>query len=218
MSGIHSKSLRKALNVYFIFGSTNCLKDPSEVLKEAIDGGITIFQFREKGKGALEGKKKVKLAKELQSICQKSGVPFIVNDDIALALEINADGVHIGQEDEPVKTVRKKIGDKILGVSAHTVEEVENALRNGADYLGLGPIFPTKTKEDAKDVQGTRLIKELREKGFTIPIVGIGGINADNAQLVMEAGGDGVAVITAITHSQNVVETTKKLKELVINK
>src|SRR3954447_12015816 len=116
--------LRESLHVYFIMGSTNCLKNPVEVLKEAIAGGITFFQFREKGEGALTGVEKYRLAKELQSICSESHIPFIVNDDIELALEINADGAHIGQEDEPVKTVRDRIGEgKILGISVHSTEE-----------------------------------------------------------------------------------------------
>jgi thiamine-phosphate pyrophosphorylase len=213
---IDSQRLRDALKVYFIFGSVNCLKNPLEVLEEAVEGGITIYQFREKGNGALKGAKKYELAKELQAICRKNNVPFIVNDDIELALELDADGVHIGQDDEPVLDVRKKIGDKILGVSAHSVEEVKSALENGADYLGLGPIFPTSTKEDAKAVQGTSLIEELREKGYDIPIVGIGGIKVENARSVIKAGADGVSVITAISHSETIKETTTKLKQAVL--
>jgi len=213
---IDSQRLRDALKVYFIFGSVNCLKNPLEVLEEAVEGGITIYQFREKGNGALQGLEKFALAKELQAICRKNNVPFIVNDDIDLALELDADGVHIGQDDEPVSDVRKKIGDKILGVSAHSEEEVKSAIENGADYLGLGPIFPTSTKEDAKAVQGTRLIEELREKGYDIPIVGIGGIKVENARSVIKAGADGVSVITAISHSETIKETTSKLKQAVL--
>lgn len=211
-----AKRMREALKVYFISGSINCLKDPVKVLEEAIDGGITIYQFREKGTGALEGSKKYDLAKELQSLCRRNGIPFIVNDDVELALELDADGVHVGQEDEPVEEVRKKIGDKILGVSAHSLEEVDSALKNGADYLGIGPIFPTSTKEDAKAAAGTRLIEELREKGYQIPIVGIGGISAENARSVINAGADGVSVITAISHSQNSKDAAAKLKEQVL--
>lgn len=208
--------LRNALKLYFIVGSNNCSKKPADVLEEAIDGGITIFQFREKGKDALSGLYYDELAQELQNICRNKGIPFIVNDDIELALRLDADGVHIGQEDEPVHDVRKKIGDKILGVSAHSVEEAQHALENGADYLGIGPIFDTSTKEDAKVAQGTILIKELREKGFDIPIVGIGGIKSHNAKIVMNAGADGIAVITAISRSEEIVETTRQLIKNVI--
>jgi thiamine-phosphate pyrophosphorylase len=215
MARIDSEVLKDALKVYFIFGSNNCLKNPIEVLKEAIAGGISIFQFREKGKDALQGLEKVELAKELQSICKENSIPFIVNDDIELALEINADGVHIGQEDEPVESVRKKIGNRILGVSAHTVKEAQAAVDAGADYLGIGPIFPTKTKEDAKAVQGTILIKELRTNQFTIPLVGIGGITSENANSVIQAGADGVSVITAISLAQNIKDATRLLRKNV---
>lgn len=218
MARINSNSLRSLLKLYFIAGSNNCRKNPAEVLQEAIEGGITIFQFREKGIDSCVGDKRVALAKNLQRICRENGIPFIVNDDISLALELNADGVHIGQEDEPVKDVRKKIGDKILGVSAHNLEDVQNAIDNGADYLGLGPIFPTTTKPDAKEVQGTKLIVELREKGFNIPIVGIGGIHAENAEAVIRAGADGVAVITAISHSENVAFAANRLKNNIFSK
>lgn len=212
---MNTSQLREQLSVYFIMGSSNCLKEPIEVLKEAVEGGISIFQFREKGEGALTGRAKVALAKELQRICWENQIPFIVNDDIDLALAINADGVHIGQEDEPVSSVRDKIGDKILGVSIHSMEEAESAIEQGADYFGIGPVFPTKTKTDAKPSRGTILIEELRTKGFEIPIVGIGGITIENAASVMNAGADGVSVITAISHANSPLEAAQRLKNIV---
>jgi thiamine-phosphate pyrophosphorylase len=208
-------NLREALKVYFIMGSPNCRQEPAEVLKKAIAGGITIFQFREKGEGALKGAEKYALAKQLQSICKEHQIPFIVNDDIDLAIEIGADGVHVGQEDEPVKTVRERIGDKILGVSVHTEEEAITAIQGGADYFGIGPIFPTTTKEDAKPAKGPVLIQELRQKGYTIPIVGIGGITIDNAASVVEAGADGVSIITAISHAESPREAARALRKNV---
>ena len=114
MAIIYRNALRAALKVYFIMGSPNCKKKPIDVLSEAIAGGITCFQFREKGNGALNGKQKYALAEELQFLCKKAQIPFIVNDDIELALAINADGVHIGQEDEPIETVRERIDEKFL--------------------------------------------------------------------------------------------------------
>ncbi|WP_160718896.1 thiamine phosphate synthase [Bacillus sp. USDA818B3_A] len=209
-------NLREALKVYFIMGSPNCLKEPAEVLKEAIAGGVTIFQFREKGQGALTGAKKYELARQLQLICKNYQIPFIVNDDIELAMELDADGVHIGQEDEPVKVVRERIGgSKILGVSVHTPEEAETARSEGADYFGIGPIYPTSTKDDAKPVRGTELIEILRQQGNTMPIVGIGGITNENAAAVVKAGADGVSVITAISHADSPYEAAKKLKNSV---
>lgn len=210
------EELRERLKVYFIMGSPNCKKEPTEVLKEAIEGGITLFQFREKGDGALVGVEKVALARKLQAICQESNIPFIVNDDIDLALEINADGVHIGQEDEPVEIVRKKVGNKILGVSVHNYDEAIHAIQGGADYFGLGPIYETKTKADTKAVQGIKFISELRKKGIDMPLVGIGGITQENAQRVIEAGADGVSIITAITHADSVKEATRELKTSVL--
>lgn len=207
------KDLRAALSVYFIMGSNNCLKDPAEVLKEAIAGGITLFQFREKGVGALTGSEKFALAQELQTICLEHQIPFIVNDDIELALAIDADGVHIGQEDEVVKTVREKIGDKrILGVSVHSTEEAMSAISAGADYFGIGPVFPTKTKADAKPSSGTTLIEKLRKEGCEIPIVGIGGITTENARSVVDAGADGVSVITAISQAESPLEAARALR------
>jgi thiamine-phosphate pyrophosphorylase len=205
------QSLRNWLKVYFVMGSMNCRKPPAEVLKEAIQGGITLFQYREKGKGSLHGEKKLMLGRELMHLCRQNDIPFIVNDDVDLAISLNADGVHIGQEDEPVEQVRQKIGDKILGVSVHTHQEAVAAINAGADYLGLGPIFPTQTKEDAKPVQGISLIQELRKREFTIPLAGIGGISANNAKMVMEAGADGIAVITAISEAESIAESAKIL-------
>lgn len=209
-------AIREALKVYFIMGSPNCKDNPAQVLQEAIEGGITLFQFREKGTGALTDDKKVELAKELQQICREHRVPFIINDDIGLAIALNADGVHIGQEDEPIEEVRKKIGsDKFIGVSVHSYEEAMTALEGGADYFGIGPVFSTKTKEDAKPSNGTKLIEELRNRGLSIPIVGIGGITAENAGSVIQAGADGVSVITAISHAPSVTVATQALRKSV---
>jgi thiamine-phosphate pyrophosphorylase len=195
---ISNEKMRELLRVYFIMGSNNCQKAPLEVITEALEGGITLFQFREKGKGALTGEKKY-------------NVPFIVNDDVDLAIALDADGVHIGQEDESAERVREKIGDKILGVSVHNLEEARKAIAQGADYIGVGPVFPTKTKEDAKEVQGTSLILSLRKNGIQIPMVGIGGINAENASEVIKAGADGVSVITAISLAESPFESSKQL-------
>ncbi|WP_396653063.1 thiamine phosphate synthase [Metabacillus arenae] len=216
MVTVDHEQLSQLLKVYFIMGSPNCLQKPEEVLKEAIAGGITLFQFREKGTGALKGTEKAELGKKLLAICRENQIPFIVNDDIDLALQLDADGVHIGQEDEPVEIVRKKIGNKILGVSAHSIEEAQAAIESGADYLGLGPIYPTKTKQDTRAVQGLSLIKDLRENGITIPFIGIGGINASNARQVVKAGADGVSVITAISHAASVSEAVNELKKQVL--
>ncbi|MBY6269409.1 thiamine phosphate synthase [Parageobacillus thermoglucosidasius] len=217
MARIAREEMKQRLKVYFIMGSVNCKKSPFEVLTEAIDGGITLFQFREKGSGALVGEQKYEFAKQLQAICQKRGLPFIVNDDVELALAIDADGVHIGQDDEDARVVREKIGDKILGVSAHNLAEAQAAAAAGADYIGVGPIYPTKSKADAKQAQGPGMIRLLRDNGIDIPIVGIGGITAENASEVMNAGADGVSVISAIASAPSPLLATKQLVQTVLN-
>lgn len=215
MSRITMDEMSRLLRVYFIMGSNNCTKEPLQVLRDALEGDITIFQLREKGEGALTGEKRIDFAKELQALCKEYGVPFIVNDDVELALELDADGVHVGQDDEGITSVRKKMGDKIIGVSTHTIEEARWAIENGADYLGVGPIFPTSTKKDTKAVQGTEGLKYFREQEITIPIVGIGGITIENTASVIEAGADGVSVISAISLAESAYESTKKLAEEV---
>ncbi|MFE7377016.1 thiamine phosphate synthase [Bacillus cereus] len=215
MMRIETKKMSKLLQVYFIMGSNNCTKDPLSVLKEALDGGVTLFQFREKGEGALIGEDRVRFAKEVQALCREYGVPFIVNDDVELAIELDADGVHVGQDDEGITSVREKMGDKIIGVSTHTIEEARWAIENGADYLGVGPIFPTSTKKDTKAVQGTKGLAHFREQGIPIPIVGIGGITIENTASVIEAGADGVSVISAISLAESAYESARKLAEEV---
>ncbi|NKE06935.1 thiamine phosphate synthase [Mesobacillus selenatarsenatis] len=216
MARISPEQMRSMLKLYFIAGSTNCFKNPVKVLEEAIRGGITIFQYREKGEGCLEKIEKLELGKKLQRLCLDNGIPFIVNDDIELALKLDADGVHIGQEDEDTVQVRRKIGNKILGVSVHNLEEAEKAKLAGADYFGVGPIFPTATKKDTRAVQGTVFLEQLKD--FGVPIVGIGGINADNAGAVMAAGADGVSVITAISQAEDVKAAAVRLKEKVLRR
>ncbi|MFK2824797.1 thiamine phosphate synthase [Bacillus sp. B190/17] len=216
MQRISEEKMKERLRVYFIMGSPNCVKDPEETLKEAIAGGITLFQFREKGPGALAGEEKLKLASKLQAICRSHSIPFLINDDIELAIQLGADGVHIGQDDEVLSVVREKMPGKIVGISAHTLEEVQEAIKGGADYLGIGPVFPTSTKTDTEPVQGTKLIEAIRAASISVPLVGIGGIHADNAASVAANGADGVSVITAISHAQSAKEAAHQLKKVIL--
>jgi thiamine-phosphate pyrophosphorylase len=208
--------IEELLQLYFIMGSTNCNADPVYVLKQAIEGGITLFQYREKGVGSLEGLEKVRLAEKLYRVCKDAGVPFIVNDDVDLAVELDADGIHVGQEDLAADFVREKAANKILGVSAHTIEEAEKAIEDGADYLGLGPIYPTISKDDARTVSGLTIIENFRKNGITIPIVGIGGITAANARDVIQAGANGVSLISAIAAADDVKKASEELKRAVM--
>ncbi|MDH6368311.1 thiamine-phosphate pyrophosphorylase [Paenibacillus sp. PastF-3] len=205
MKQIDSDQLRNLLKVYFIMGSVNCLKSPAKVLKEAVAGGITMFQFREKGTGALTAEVRFNLGRRLQKICRANGVPFIVNDDINLAIALDADGIHVGQDDTPTLAIRQLLGeDKIVGVSAHSLAEAQQAIADGADYLGIGPIYPTSSKDDAQAVRGTLVIEEIRNSGITIPLVGIGGITVHNAAPVLAAGADGISVISAIAGAEDI--------------
>lgn len=213
---VNEAYLRERMKLYLVMGSSNCKTDPLDVVDQAIAGGITFFQLREKGPNALFGEARELFARQVQAKCRQHGIPFIVNDDVEWARALQADGVHIGQEDDPLPAVRRRLGDRMIGVSVHNLDEADRAIAEGADYLGIGPIYATATKLDAQAVQGTKLIQELRERGITIPIVGIGGITADRAGAVIDAGADGVAVVSAITMADHVQRETARLKKTVI--
>lgn len=203
--------IKERLALYFIMGSTNTgMQDPIHVLECALRGGITCFQLREKGMGAKSGEELLEFARRCQMLCKEYGVPFIVNDDVELALKLDADGVHVGQDDELAAIVRKRIGTgKVLGVSAHTMDEVLTAIEAGADYIGMGPVYPTTSKLDAKPVAGTQFIQTIRSAFPDLPIVGIGGITVQNFAPVFAAGANGVSVISAIASAEDVYATTK---------
>ncbi|MBT2634063.1 thiamine phosphate synthase [Pseudomonas sp. ISL-88] len=203
MTRISREMMKDVLSVYFIMGSNNTSADPVSVVRKAVQGGATLFQFREKGSGSLTGEDRFLFAKQVQDVCRQAGIPFIINDDVELALRLKADGVHIGQDDANAAETRAAIGDMILGVSAHNVSEVKQAEADGADYVGLGPIYPTETKKDAQAVQGVSLIEAVRRQGVAIPIVGIGGITIANAAPVIEAGADGVSMISAVSQAED---------------
>ncbi|UFT98303.1 thiamine phosphate synthase [Radiobacillus kanasensis] len=207
--------IRSLLQLYFIMGSNTCRNNPLEVLDKALQAGITLFQFREKGLGAKEGTEKKQLALEMKALCRAYKVPFIVNDDVPLALEIEADGIHVGQEDENMISIRQKCPpDWIIGVSATNVREAKQAKTDGADYLGVGPIYSTSTKHDAKKPMGLSGLTEVRHiVGDTLPIVAIGGIQKNHIPDILKAGGDGVAVISAISQADSPFVAAAEMKE-----
>jgi thiamine-phosphate pyrophosphorylase len=208
------KSISKP-SVYFIMGTENAGgRDPLIVLEQALAGGISHFQLREKGPFALTGSALKLFARDCQQLCRAYSVPLIVNDDVELACEIEADGVHVGQEDAECADVRRKIGqEKILGVSVHSVKEAAAAVRAGADYVGMGPVFPTASKADAKSPAGVTGILSVKALYPELPIVGIGGITPDNAEFVWAAGAEGVAVISAIAQAEDIVRQIGRFKE-----
>ncbi|CEI82330.1 Thiamine-phosphate synthase [Oceanobacillus oncorhynchi] len=202
---------RELLRKYFIMGSQNCHRDPNAVLEEALAAGITTFQFREKGTGSLSGEKKLQLGRELRERCRAHDVPFFINDDIELAEELEVDGIHVGQDDMPVKEVRTRFSDKIIGLSISTQEELDRSPLELVDYIGVGPIFTTSTKEDSKQTVGLEWIHTIRAQFPDIPIVAIGGIQTENAHSAIEAGADGVSFITAVTEADDIKEAADKL-------
>ncbi|SDN75339.1 thiamine phosphate synthase [Alkalicoccus daliensis] len=194
---------RDKLAVYFIAGSQDTARPLREVVFEALRGGVTIFQLREKGEGSLQQEnERLELALQMKELCDSFHVPLIINDDVELALQCNADGLHIGQEDMDPEEARKKMGDnKILGVSAYTVAEARSAGKY-ADYIGVGPMYETQSKADAKSAVGPSRIKMMREEGIQTPIVAIGGIRTDHVSSILQAGADGVSVISAIARAE----------------
>jgi thiamine-phosphate pyrophosphorylase len=166
-------------------------------VKEALEGGVTFVQLREKDDMTLPHDEFLKEAKEIQSLCAEYHIPFVLDDDVALAIECGADGVHVGQNDLEAGSVRNMIGpDKILGVSAQTVEEALLAEREGADYLGVGAVFPTGSKDDAEEVS-RKTLKSIVQ-AVSIPVIAIGGITRDNVAELSGSGIAGIAVISAI--------------------
>lgn len=192
-------------------GSQNCTRNPIDILREALESGITAFQYREKGTGALTGNEKVELGKSLRQLCTQYDVPFFINDDIELALELEADGIHVGQQDTPVTEIRKNYPHLHVGLSVSNVKELQRSPMDLVDYVGVGPIFPTTTKEDAKKAVTTDWVTYVREKYPNVPIVGIGGITTDNAADVIRAGANGVAVISTVTKANDIRQTVQKL-------
>lgn len=182
-----------------------------DVVRESLDGGVTMVQLREK---TLEEGKFLEEAKELQALCRERGVPFLVNDNVEIAREMNADGVHVGQSDMEALDVRAILGpDKILGVSAQTVEQAVLAEKHGADYLGVGAVFPTGSKDDADDVSYDTL-KAICQ-AVSIPVVAIGGITQQNVEKLAGSGICGVAVISAIYAAKDVKAAAADLKTTV---
>lgn len=177
-------------------------------VKKALDGGATFVQLREK---KLDREDFLAEALEIQKLCKKYGVPFVINDEVSIAKDIDADGVHVGQSDMEAMDVRKVLGpDKILGVSAQTVEQAIIAEKHGADYLGVGAVFATGSKDDADDVSHEAL-KAICE-AVSIPVIAIGGITKDNVSELAGSGICGVAVISAIFGQNDIKKATEDLK------
>ena len=179
-------------------------------VRDALEGGATFIQLREK---ELETEAFLEEAREIKALCKKYQVPFVINDSVEIALAVDADGVHVGQSDMEAGDVRRRLGeDKIIGVSAQTVEQALLAQKHGADYLGVGAVFPTGSKADAIEVD-METVKAICG-AVNIPVIAIGGIGAGNVMELAGSGICGIAVISALFAQQDIKEAARELKEL----
>ncbi|WP_459194407.1 thiamine phosphate synthase [Halosimplex sp. J119] len=190
-------------------------RTPAEIVEAAIAGGVDVVQLREKDRSARE---RYRLGQELRSLTREAGVTLIVNDRVDLARAVDADGVHLGDDDLPISVAREQLGpEAVVGRSVSFVEDARRAEEAGADYLGVGAVYETGSKDDIDDDEygiGPERVEAIAE-AVDIPVVGIGGVTADNAAPVIEAGADGVAVVTEITRADDPEAATRRLGEVV---
>jgi thiamine-phosphate pyrophosphorylase len=182
-----------------------------QVIELAMQAGVTLLQYRAKEK---TGRDMLREAIVLRELSKKYKVPLIINDRMDIALAVEAEGLHLGQDDLPLSVARKYMGDKIIGVSATTYDEACSAIRQGADYVGAGPVFPTSTKKDAKPACGLADIQRIKQEFPAIPLVAIGGINPNNLSQVIQAGGNGAAVISCVFSSDNPAGVVRQFARL----
>lgn len=195
------------LSLYLVTDKSDDVEKFLNTIEEGIKGGVTVVQIREKTADTLDF---YNLALKVKKITTKYNVPLIINDRVDVALAIDADGVHVGQSDMPCDVTRKLVGpDKIVGVSAATVEDAKKAEIDGADYIGTGAVFPTTTKADADSVTKEELAEIV--KSVDIPVVAIGGINLNNAHELTDTGIAGLSVISAIMSSDNPKKSSEEL-------
>lgn len=186
-----------------------------EVVKEMIGAGIKVIQYREKEKNKLA---KYEECREIRKVTKEHDVTFIVNDDVDLAIVVKADGVHIGQDDLPIEEVRKLVGpEMIIGLSTHSPEQAQQAVKRGADYIGVGPIFRTFTKKDVCEPVGFEYLDYV-VKNIPLDFVAIGGIKEHNVGEVVKRGAKCVAMVTEIVGSQDIKEKISSIKKIINNK
>lgn len=181
-----------------------------DCVREALEGGVTLVQYRAKTASSAEMYAK---ALQLKALCDSFNVPLIINDRLDIAMAVGAAGVHLGQDDLPCAAARKLLGeDYLIGVSAHNPAEAKAALQSGADYLGCGAVFGTATKADVKKLGTDGLAAICREKG--LPVVGIGGVTADNYREVRAAGADGAAIVSGILAQPDIRATVRAIAKV----
>jgi len=190
-------------------------RDILAIIEEVVEEGVKIIQLRAKN---LTSKDFLDLALIISETLKPKDIPLIINDRVDITLSCRAAGVHLGQQDLPIRYARKILGEnKLIGISVNTVEEAMDAEASGADYLGVGPVFQTSTKKDISPLLGVEGLKAIKDQ-VKIPILAIGGINAENAGDVMDSGADGIAVISAILSEKDIRKATRKLSEAIAKK
>ena len=184
-----------------------------DIVRAAVDGGATVVQLREKDCSTREF---IEQAMAIKDFLKDRGVPLIINDRVDVAQAVEADGVHLGQTDMPLGTAKRILGDSmIIGISAESLQDAVEAEKGGADYLGVSPIYATPTKTDTAPPLGLEGLREIR-KAVRIPLVGIGGLNRDNAAEVIRSGADGVAVVSAIVAADDPQMAASDLRQMII--
>lgn len=200
------------LKRYFVAGSQDCqhlngnnADNLLRILENALNAGITCFQFREKGKNSLSDPHKIStLAQDCQKLCEKAKVPFIINNDVDLALKLNADGIHVGQSDTPIMDIIPLFKNKIIGLSCQTLAQAQLAEKYPEiSYLGIGPIFSTNSKEDAGNALHPAIIWQLKSAQIQKPLVAIGGISLQNIHALKATNPDGIAAISMVTKARD---------------
>lgn len=185
--------------------------DPVEVVAAQIRGGADVIQLREK---EMSRKGRLELGLRLREMTRREGTLFIVNDDVDVALMTDADGVHLGQDDIPIQFARRFLKDKIIGISTHSLEQVEEAVASGADYIGVGPVFETTTKDDRDELVGLELLAKIRDT-CPVPYIAIGGLGEGNISSLVDVGCRRAAVISDIMLAQDIEKQCNILKELL---
>ena len=186
-------------------------RDPMDIIAAQIRGGADVIQLREKD---MSRRGRLELGFRVRRLTKGEGVLFIVNDDVDLALILDADGVHLGQDDIPIQYARPLMQDKIIGVSTHSIEQVREAVSSGADYIGVGPVFETSTKEDREPLIGLDLLAKIRDN-CPAPYVAIGGISKANVPSLRAVGCDRAAVISDILLAPDIEERCRVLKGML---
>ncbi|MFJ7931506.1 thiamine phosphate synthase [Peribacillus sp. NPDC096448] len=199
------------LSLYLVTEESIAIEELTKIIAESVSGGVSIVQLREKNNSSLSFYKK---ASALKQLLNELSIPLIINDRVDIALAVGADGIHIGQDDLPLPVVKKMVPeDMIVGVSVSTLEEALEAERNGADYIGVGSVFPTKTKQDAT----LMALEDLGEicRSVSIPAVAIGGISADNISSLSDSGLSGAAVVSAIMNADDPKTASESLLKII---